>query len=79
MKSRVRGTDAGSRPISHWGKADDAEEEPGKCTQWNRRGRGSGIGGKIRRITSRRSREQQGLMATCEDSASEAKAEVEER
>jgi len=30
-------------------------------------------------ITSRRSREQQGLMATCEDSASEAKAEAGER
>jgi len=30
-------------------------------------------------ISSGRSREQQGLMATCEDSSNEAKAEVEER
>ena len=31
------------------GKAEDAEEEPGKCTQWDRRGMGSGIAGQIRR------------------------------
>jgi len=79
VKSRVRGTVAGSRPTSQLGKADDAEEEPGKRTQRDRRGRGSGIWGRIRRISSRRSREQQGLIATCKDSANEAKAEVVER
>ena len=40
---------AGSRPNHPLGKADDAEEEPGKCTQWDRRGMGSGISGQIRR------------------------------
>jgi hypothetical protein len=35
--------------------------------------------GKIRRISSGRSRQQQRLIATCKDSSHEAKAEVEER
>ena len=34
---------AGSRPKPLLGKAEDTGEEPGKCTQWDRRGRGSGI------------------------------------
>jgi len=38
--------------ISTWEKADDTEEEPGTCTQRNRRGMGSSITGKILRITS---------------------------
>jgi len=29
------------------GKADDTEEETGKCTRWDRRGRGPGIRGQI--------------------------------
>ena len=62
-------------PILLMGKAEDTEEEPGKRTQWNRRGMGSGITGQIRRITSGRSCRQQGLMATCTDSSNEAKAE----
>ena len=40
---------AGSRPNSYAGKADDTEEETGKCTLWDRRGMGPGIRGKIRR------------------------------
>ena len=61
------------------GKADDTEEEPGKCTQWDRRGMGSGITGKIRRITSGKSRWQQGLVTTCKDSLNEARKPKEGR
>jgi hypothetical protein len=34
--------EAGSRPYIDMGKAEDTGEEPGICTQWDRRGRGSG-------------------------------------
>jgi len=61
-------------PILLMGKAEDTEEEPGKRTQWNRRGMGSGITGQIRRITSGRSWWQQGRVATCTDSSNEAKS-----
>jgi len=64
---------AGSRPIVSWGKADDTKEETGKCTSWDRRGRGSDIQRKILRITSGRSHEQQGLVITCKDSSNEAR------
>jgi hypothetical protein len=40
--------EAGSRPRPLWGKADDLGEETGRCTRWDRRGRGAGIRGKIR-------------------------------
>ena len=43
----------------------------------DRRGTGSGISGRIRRITSGKSRWQQGLVATCTDSSNEANAEAE--
>jgi hypothetical protein len=48
-KNRVRGLEAGSRPTLLLGKADDTKEETGKCTSWDRRGMGSGIGRKILR------------------------------
>ena len=32
--------EAGSRPNRFVGKADDAEQEPGKCTQWDPPGYG---------------------------------------
>ena len=38
---------AGSRPKKGLGKADDIEEETGKCTRWDRRDGGPGIWGKI--------------------------------
>jgi hypothetical protein len=60
--------------LSTWEKADDTEEEPGMCTQRNRRGMGSSITGKIRRITSGESRWQQGLVTTCKDSLHEARS-----
>ena len=43
--------DRSGKPIhlSTWEKADDTEEEPGMCTQRNRRGMGSSITGKIRK------------------------------
>ena len=53
------------------GKADDIEEETGRSTRWDRRGRGPGIWGKICRIESGRTRWQQGLVATCRDSRNE--------
>ena len=77
LRNRSAGQ-AGSRPTLELGKADDAEEETGTSTLWNRRSMGPGIAGKIRRITSGRSRWQQGLVATCKDSSNEAKAEGEE-
>src|SRR5262245_12620389 len=43
------------------------------CTRWDRRGRGPGNQGKTRRITSRRSQWQQGLVATCKDSSNAVK------
>jgi hypothetical protein len=46
-------------------------EETGKSTRWDRRGRGPGIWGKICRIESGRCRWQQGLVATCKDSRNE--------
>jgi len=61
----------GSRPFSAFGKADDLEEETGKSTRGDRRGRGPGIWGKICRIESGRCRWQQGLAATCRDSWNE--------
>ena len=67
--------EAGSRSSVAQGKADDTDEETGTSSLWDRRGMGPGIRGKIRRITSGRSRRQQGLMATCTDSLNEAKAE----
>jgi hypothetical protein len=45
-KSRSR-IPTGSRPIECLGKAADTEEETGKCTRWDRRGRGPGIRGQI--------------------------------
>jgi hypothetical protein len=45
-KSRSR-IPTGSRPKECLGKADDTEEETGKCTRWDRRGRGPGIRGQI--------------------------------
>jgi hypothetical protein len=41
--------EAGSRPTPLLGKADDIGEETGKRTRWDRRGKGPGIRGKIRR------------------------------
>src|SRR5215475_11029908 len=38
---------AGSRPKRLVGKADDTDEETGKCSLWDRRGTGSSISGKI--------------------------------
>jgi hypothetical protein len=57
------------------GKADDAEEETGKCTLRDRRGKGPGIRGKIRRDNVGKIPWQQGLVATCKDFLHEAKAE----
>ena len=65
--------EAGSRPKRLVGKAADTDEETGKCSLWDRRGTGSSISGKIFRITSGRTRWQQGLVATCPDSSHEAK------
>jgi hypothetical protein len=65
--------EAGSRPKRLLGKAADTDEETGICSLWDRRGTGSSISGKIFRITSGRSRWQQGLVATCQDSSHEAK------
>ena len=65
--------EAGSRPKRLLGKAADTDEETGICSLWDRRGTGSSISGKIFRITSGRSRWQQGLEATCQDSSHEAK------
>src|SRR5580692_12181508 len=62
----------GGRPMT-------SGKSTGACTRWDRRGRGPGNQGKIRRITSRRFRWQQGLVATCVDSSHEAIAEGEER
>ena len=42
-------SEAGSRSHLSWEKADDTVEETGKCTQWDRRGTGSSIQGKIPR------------------------------
>jgi hypothetical protein len=56
VKSRVRGKKREAFPDRFSGKADDTGEEPGKGTQWDRRDMGSGIRGKTRRQTSRRSR-----------------------
>jgi len=44
----------------------------------DRWGTGSGISGRIRRITSGKFRWQQGLVATCKDSSNEGTAEEEE-
>ena len=55
------------------GKADDIGEVNRLMHPMTRRGRGPGNQGKTRRITSRRSRWQQGLVATCKDSSNEAK------
>ena len=52
---------AGSRSHLRWDKADDTVEETGQCAQWDRRGTGSSIQGKILRDTSGNSRWQQGL------------------
>jgi hypothetical protein len=41
--------EAGSRPTPLLGKADDTEEETGRRTPWDRRGKGPGIRGRIRR------------------------------
>ena len=71
----VSRVEAGSQSSAAQGKADDTDEETGTSSLWDRRGMGPGIRGKIRRITSGRSRRQQGLMATCTDSSNEAKAE----
>jgi hypothetical protein len=65
--------EAGSRPKRLVGKAADTDEETGRCSLWDRRGTGSSISGKIFRITSGRTRWQQGLVATCQDSSHEAK------
>jgi len=64
--------EAGSQSSAAQGKADDTDEETGTSSLWDRRDMGPGIRGKIRRITSGRSRWQQGLVATCEDSTNEA-------
>src|ERR1700752_3814077 len=69
-ESRVRGW-KGKPTHSVLAKADDIEEETGKRTRWDRRGRGPGIWGKICRIESGRTRWQQGLIATCRDSRNE--------
>ena len=42
-KNRVRGQKREADHHSTWEKADDTEEEPGMCTQRNRRGMGSSI------------------------------------
>ena len=39
--------EAGSRPKRLVGKADDTDEETGKCSLWDRRGTGSSISGRI--------------------------------
>ena len=41
--------EAGSRPTPLLGKANDIGEETGKRTRWDRRGKGPGNRGKIRR------------------------------
>jgi hypothetical protein len=66
-------TKAGSRPNLPRGRPMTSGKLTGACTRWDRRGRGPGNQGKSRRITSRRSRWQQGLVATCKDSSSEVK------
>jgi hypothetical protein len=45
----MRGTKREADLFISWGKADDTEEETGKCTLWDRRGMGSSIQGKIHR------------------------------
>src|ERR1700738_5410819 len=72
MKREANPSFLGGRPMT-------SGKSTGACTRWDRRGRGPGNQGKIRRITSRRSRWQQGLVATCVDSSHEAIAEGEER
>jgi len=62
------------RPIDHLGKAAVAEEEPGMC---NLPTVGIGVQASQERfseITSGRTRWQQGLVATCEDSSAETKS-----
>jgi hypothetical protein len=66
-------TKAGSRPNLPRGRPMTSGKLTGACTRWDRRGRGPGNQGKTRRITSRRSRWQQGLVATCKDSSNEVK------
>jgi hypothetical protein len=48
-RSRDSRDEAGSRPTPFLGKADDTEEETGRCTPWDRRGMGPSIRGRIRR------------------------------
>jgi len=66
-------TKAGSRPNLPRGRPMTSGKLTGACTRWDRRGRGPSNQGKTRRITSRRSRWQQGLVATCKDSSNEVK------
>jgi hypothetical protein len=69
----IRGTDAGSRPVNHLGKADDTVEETGESTRCT-----AGVGDpaskeRFSEITSGSCRGQQGLVTTCKDSPNEAK------
>ena len=61
------------------GKANVAGEETGKCNLQTVVVRAQASSEGLAEISSGRSRWQQGLVATCEDSTNEAKAEVGER
>jgi hypothetical protein len=54
------------------GKADEAEEEPGKCTQQTAGVWAQASEERFAEITSGRTRWQQGLVGTCTDSSNEA-------
>jgi hypothetical protein len=62
-----------------WGKADVAGEGTGKSTLQTVAVKAQASQERFSEISSGRSREQQGLMATCKDSSNEARAEGEER
>jgi hypothetical protein len=57
--------------ISFLGRPKALGKNQAEALNETRRGTGSGITGRIRRITSGRTRGQQGLVATCKDSLNE--------